>query len=59
MLLYRTWHLQRENMLDGDEGVGLKGPNHSAHLPARRLSAENGGTMSNIYYKTNRAETIK
>ena len=40
-----TWHLQRESMLDGDEGVELKGRNHSVHLPARCSSARNDGTF--------------
>jgi hypothetical protein len=44
MLLYKTWHLQRGKMLDGDERVRKKYQNYSVHPPARRLSAGNDGT---------------
>ena len=49
MLLNKTWHLQRESMLDGDEGVGLKGRNHATYFPARCSSARgNDGTFEQL-----------
>lgn len=60
VLLCRPWHLQRESMRDGDEGVGLKGRDHSAHLPARCSSARNDGTFEQhlLQYRSHRDSRI-
>jgi len=58
MLLYRTWHLQRGKMLDGDEGVGWNCLSHSVHLPAGRLRAEKDGMYEQQLLHEKPRETI-
>jgi hypothetical protein len=58
MLLYRTWHLQRGKMLDGDEGVGWNCLSHSVHLPAGRLRAEKDGMHEQQLLHEKPRETI-
>jgi hypothetical protein len=58
VLLYRTWHLQREKTLNEDAGGRKNYQQHPNKVSALYLRQDSMERMRNRYYNINLAETI-